>query len=352
VTTSLTPEDLIALGLPPDAELHRAGEAVRPDDGAGHGLASAPAKPDDLSAVFHSVTPIDFFHDLAVRIGAPEAGLARSDRGGGMYLLARSGLALTATADLRPLDDERVAVDASVHPMKVRIHGALGDGVLCFDRESVVGYEFIRHASAEMRGLAEWTPVLAPTFSAPDPDELLGGFDAPSWLTDPLRAVPPRGAYGVCAAVGTLGRLWSPRGTTTPASAAMARLRADDHPWARARRWFDALPAAHRAVVEQLARVECDVLTDALDALLDDDLGPDPDEAVAWLERRDDLSSVAALLRTVPNDPLGVALATLDREAGVRASAWRRLAPLSSHRLEAVAWQSPEAWWGALAEPT
>ena len=135
MTTPLTPEDLIALGLPPDAELHRAGEAVRPDDGAGHGLASAPTAHDDLLGVFRSVTEIDFFHDLAVRIGAPEAGLARSDRGGGMYLLARSGLALTATADLRPLDDERVAVDASVHPMKVRIHGALGDGVLCFDRE-------------------------------------------------------------------------------------------------------------------------------------------------------------------------------------------------------------------------
>ena len=350
MTTPLTPGDLIALGLPPDAELHRAGEAVRPDDGAGHGLASAPSADDDLLGAFRSVTEIDFFHDLAVRLGAPEAGLARADRGGGMYLLARAGLALTATADLRPLDDERVAVDASLHPMKVRIRGALGDGVLCFDRDAVVGYELVRHAPAEMRGLAGWTPAPAPTLSPPDPDELLGGFDAPSWLTDPLRAAPPRGAYGVCAAVGTLGRLWSPRGTTTPTAAAMARLRADDHPWARARRWFDALPAAHRAVVEQLARVECDALTGALDPVLDD--GSDPDDAVAWLERRDDLASVAALLRTAPDDLLGAALAALDREAGVRASAWRRLAPISSRRLEALAWQSPEAWWGALAEPT
>ncbi len=74
-------------------------------------------------------------------------------------------------------------------------------------------------------------------------------------------------------------------------------------------------------------------------------------DAVALLERRDDLASVAALLRPSPDDPLGAALAALDRAAGVRASAWRRLAPLSSPRLEAVAWQSPEAWWAALAGP-
>jgi hypothetical protein len=169
-------------------------------------------------------------------------------------------------------------------------------------------------------------------------------------MTDPLRpSSPPRGAYAVCAAVGTLGRLWSPRKTGTPAAAAMARLRADDHPWARARRWFDALPAGHRAAVGELARAECGALTDALGDLAEDAFAAA--DAVALLERRDDLASVAALLRTSPDDPLGAALAALDREAGVRASAWRRLAPLGSARLEAVAWQSPEAWWAALAGP-
>lgn len=340
MTTPLSPDALLALGLPPDAQLRPAGAAAPADDGVAHGLASAPAAPDDLRAALRSITPIDFFPALAARIGAPEADLGRVDGHRGIFLLAFPGLDLTAGPGLRPIDDERVAVDASARPVDVRVRGPLGDGVLRFDGDHVAGFEVVRRPSPAAP--ADLTPP-------PAPDALLGGFDAPAWMTDPLRPSPPRGAYAACAAVATLGRLWSPRKTGTPAAAAMARLRADDHPWARARRWFDALPAGHRALVGELARAECDALTDALDGLTDD--GFTAADAVALLERRDDLASVAALLRTSPDDPLGSALAALDREAGLRASAWRRLAPLSSARLEAVAWQSPEAWWAALAGP-
>ena len=34
-----------------------------------------------------------------------------------------------------------------------------------------------------------------------------------------------------------------------------------------------------------------------------------------------------------------------------RATFWRWLSPIVSPRLEAVAWQSPEAWWAAPAGP-
>ena len=350
--TPFSAEDLTALGLPPEAELRRLGEEALPDDGVGHGLANAPSAPltaQELRRALSSVTPVEAFREMAERIGAPDADLVRADGRRGLFLLAFPGVVLTAPADLDPLDEERVTVDASARPVKVRVRGPLGDGVLRFEGDHVTLFEVLRPASPEMMSLSDWTPAPAPTIAAPDPEALLGGFDAPAWLTDPLRADPPRGPYGVCAAVGTLGRLWSPRGTSTPAAAAMARLVADDHPWARARRWFDALPERHRTAVEQLARVERDVLVDALDALDHGDTETARADAVAWLERRDDLASVAALLRTTADDPLGAALASLDREAGVRATFWRWISPVVSPRLEAVAWQSPDAWWAAPA---
>ncbi len=347
-----TPEELSLLGLDPAASLRLVGEEAGADDGLGHGFAGAPSTPLPPEAVrrsLSSVTPIERFDEMAVRLGAPEAGLARADGRRGVYLLAFPGLALSATEGIDPLDHERVAVDASARTVTLRLSGPLGDGVLRFASDQIAWFDILRGASPEMRSLSNWTPPPAPTIPPPDPDALLGGFDAPGWMTASLLADPPRGAYGVCAAVGTLGRLWSPHRTTTLASEAMARLVADDHPWARARRWFDALPTGHRAVVEQLARVECGSLADALDALTDEDRETARVDGLAWLERRDDLASVAALLRTSPDDPLGVALASLDREAGVRATLWRWISPIASPRLEAVAWQSPEAWWGAPA---
>ncbi len=343
----LTPEELSALDLPPDVELRRAGGERRPDGGVGYGLASA-TPTGDLHLALRSVTRVEGFGEVASEVGADEAELAWSDSLRGLYLLATPGLDLSSTAELARVDDESVAVDATAHPVLVRALGPRGEFVLRFTRDEVAWFEVPRRASPEMATLADWTPPPAPAVPAPDPDALLGGFDAPAWMTDPLRADPPRDAYGVCAAVGTLGRLWSHLGTSTTAAAARARLRADDHPWARARRWFDALPEGHRGVIDALARVECGALSDALDRFDDADREAARPEALAWLERRDDLASVTALLGTTPDDPLGAALAALDREAGVRATLWRWLSPLSSPRLAAVAWQSPEAWW---AEP-
>ncbi len=345
--TPPTPEELVALELPPDVELRHTGGERRPESGVGFGLAgTTPA--GDLGVSLRSVTRVEGFSEVASGAGADEADLAWSDTLRGLYLLATPGLAIFSTADLAPLDEDSVAVDATARPVLVRALGPRGEFVLRFTRDEVAWFEVPRRASAEMASLADWTPPPAPVIPAPDPDALLGGFDAPAWMTSPLRADPPRDAYGVCAAVGTLGRLWSHLGTTTTAAAAMARLRADDHPWARARRWFDALPAGHRAAVDALARVECGAMSDALDRFDEADREADRPEAVAWLERRDDLASITALLGTTSRDPLGIALAALDREAGVRATLWRWLSPITSPRLAAVAWQSPEAWW---AEP-
>ncbi len=334
----LTPEELTALDLPPDVELRRAGGERRPDGGVGYGLASAtPA--GDLHLALRSVTRVEGFGEVASGVGADEADLAWSDSLRGLYLLATRGLELSSTADLTRLDEDSVAVDATAHPVLVRALGPRGEFVLRFTRDEVAWFEVSRKASAPP----------SPAIPAPDPDALLGGFDAPGWMTDPLRVAPPRDAYAVCAAVGTLGRLWSHLGTTTTAADARARLRADDHPWARARRWFDALPAGYRPAVDARARAECGALSDALDHFDDADREAARPEALAWLERRDDLASVAALLGTTPDDPLGAALAALDRAAGVRATLWRWLSPLTSPRLVAVAWQSPEAWWAGPA---
>lgn len=193
------------------------------------------------------------------------------------------------------------------------------------------------------------TPPARPSLASPGAEALLGGLDAPAWLTAPLDPSLRLDAYAVVAAVGTLGRLWSPRGTSTPVAAAMARVRAHDNPLARAIRWARALPAETCVAVTALARVEVDALAEALEALGSGDHA-DPADACAWLERRDDLASAATLLGAAgQGDALQSWLDGLDDHARTHATTWGMLSPVASPRLAAVAWQEPEAWWAAFA---
>jgi len=337
-----------ALGIDPEVVPRRIGHDRPADDHVGRGWSAAPARSlavADLRRRFASRTEVTSFEEAAAGIGAPEASVARADRHPDLFQLSLPGLAVDASGDVRALD-EVWYVDARAGEALVRARGPAGDLLLRFEGTLFEWYDLPTTASAAMRSLADRSRP-----DAPAPDALLGGFDAPAWLTAPLARAPREDPYAVCAAVGTLGRLWAPRGTATAPADALARLMEDDDPMARAHRWFAALPQDARAVVDELARAEAGALADALDALADlaaDDRDLAREDAARWLERRDGLASVARLLRPAPDGALAAALTALDRRAATLATLWRLLAPIRTPRLDAVAWQEPDVWW---AEP-
>ncbi|MFO0609565.1 MAG: hypothetical protein U0324_40755 [Polyangiales bacterium] len=333
--TPLTDDERRALGIDPAVVPSPRGDDRATDDGVGRGFSNPPAEPEALTtlrAQFASFTFVEGFAVTAAALGAPEATVARADRQRGLYQLDPVGLAIDVIGDAHAFGGCWY-VDARRGRVLVRARGLTRDCLLRFEGDVFEWFDLPAAA----------TPAVAPPLA----DALLGGFDAPAWLTAPLAQAPREDPFAVFAAVGTVGRLWAPRGTSTTPAEALARLMAGDDPMARARRWADAAPAEVRDAVARLASVEADVLADALDAL--DDA---PDDALRWLERRDDLASVARLLAPAPDAPLSRALAALDRRAVTHASLWRMLSPLRSPRLDAVAWQEPDAWWAAPARAT
>lgn len=356
MTLPLTDDERRALGIAPATKPMLVGRDEAADDGVGHGFSQPPDAPVDLAALrehFASISEVENFAATAARLGAPEASVARADRQRGQYQIAPEGLAIDVIGDARE-SGGCWYVDARRGRVLVRARGLAGDCLLRFEGDMFEWFDLPTTASSAMRTLAGWAPSDIPTVDPPSVDALLGGFDAPAWLTTPLAQVSPKDPFAVFAAVGTVGRLWAPRGTSTPASEALARLMADDDPMARASRWGEAVSENVRDVVSRLAAVEADALSDALDDLQDalQDETSARDDAIRWLERRDDLASVIRLVAPARDAPLLRAVVALDRRASTHASLWRALSPLRSPRLDAVAWQEPDAWWASPARST
>lgn len=343
-------DELASLGLNPQTALTLEAEASAPDDGVARGLSLEPLDPEALSEHLASVTLLAPFAATAARLGDAEAALTRADRRRGIYCLSPESLELVSTARAARDPEGNWIIDARGGREFVHLRGPGGDALLTFEGDDFAAYELRREASAAMKAVGAWAPRSTPSLAAPSALALLGGLDAPPWLTAPL-ARDTADPYAVAVAVGAVGRLWSPEGGDA-AREAMARLRRRDDPLSRARAWFAALPRDARESALDLACVEAESLAAQLDELTDGasvDLAGARAEALAWLERRDDLASLAALLAEGDAPPrLSALLASLDRAARTRATMWLALAPLRSARLEQVAWQEPDAWW---AEP-
>jgi len=206
----------------------------------------------------------------------------------------------------------------------------------------------MRHRQAArpspLRALAGWSPEPCPDLDPPAVDDLLGGLDAPAWLVDPLARATRGDPFLVLEAVGSVARLWAPRGTATSPAEALARLVAGDDPAARASRWVGSLDPAALDAAALHAEVAADVLADELDGLAGG--GDAAGDAVRWLERRDELASVCWALGG-GRGRLDAAVASLDRAARTHASLWLLAAEEAalSPRLAAVAWQEPRSWW-------
>ncbi|MEZ4392144.1 MAG: hypothetical protein R3A48_13695 [Polyangiales bacterium] len=340
-------DELATLGLDPQTALTLEAEASAPDDGVARGFASDPLDAVALAAHLASVTHLASFERTAARLGEPEAVIARADRRRGLYCLSLESLELVQPARATRDGEGNWIVDALGGRELVHVRGPGGDALLAFEGDAFAAYEVPREARS---AVGAGSPREVPSAVAPEVDALLGGLDAPAWLTAPL-ARDTTDPYAVAAAVGAVGRLWSPEGGGD-AREAMARLRRGDDPLSRARAWFAALPPQAREAALDLACVEADSLAAQLDTLTERvsvDLDAARVEALAWLERRDDLATLTSLLRA-GELPAGLRarLASLDRAARTRATMWIALSPRSTPRLLQVSWQEPDAWW---AEP-
>lgn len=350
----LTEEQRQALGLAPDTPIEIEGRDLPHDNGVGLGLStSTTASEADLKYFQTSMSLVGGFGATAERLGAPEASLARSDLASWLFVLTPGSLSVDAVGAAVDRIDCWV-IDARTEDVHVVLSGPSGQALLSFEGPAVEWGRVAPVASDELRSLSTWAPPERPTIASPGADALLGGFDAPAWLTAPLDSSLLLDAFAVVAAVGTLGRLWSPRDTRTPFVEAMARVRAHDDPLGRAIAWARTLPPEACLAAEELARLEVDALVGSLESLTlgtADDLALSPEDARAWLERRDDLASVATLLGAVGRGaPLRAWLDSLDRHARTHVSTLGALAPIGSPRLGAVAWQEPDAWWASFSE--
>ncbi len=349
----LTEEQRQQLGLPPGTLIEIEGKNLPRDSGVGLGFAShADDAPRDLKYLETAMSLVGDFGATAERLGAPEASLARSDLASWLFLLTPGGLSVDVLGGAVERPDCWL-IDARKEDVRFVLSGPSGQALLSFEGSEVEWGRVVSAASKELLAMAAGVPSERPLVTSPGADALLGGFDAPAWLTAPLDPTLHLDAFAVVAAVGTLGRLWSPRGTRTTAAAALARVRANDDPLARAIAWARALPPDTSRAAAELARLEVDALGLALEPLATgatDDLLAARDDARAWLERRDDLASVATLLTAVGVASLRAWLEPLDRHARTHATTWGALAPIASPRLVAISWQEPDAWWAAFVE--
>lgn len=344
-------DELASLGLNPQTALTLEAEASAPDDGVARGLSSAPLDAAALSAQLASVTRLAAFDRTASRLGEADAALTRADRRRGLYCLSLESLELVLPARATRDGEGNWIVDAQAGREIVHVRGPGGDALLAFEGDDFAAYELHREASEAMKAVGAWVPRAVPSVVALEVDALLEGLDAPAWLIAPL-ARDTTDPYAVAVAVGAVGRLWSPEGGDA-AREAMARLRRGDDPLSRARAWFAELPREAREAALDLACVEAESLAAQLDELahgVTGDLAAARVDALAWIERRDDLASLASLLRAGDVPPrLSASLASLDRAARTRATMWIALSPLSSPRLRQVSWQEPDAWWAQAA---
>lgn len=194
--------------------------------------------------------------------------------------------------------------------------------------------------------LAAFQPVPPPVMPPTNIMEVLGIEKVAPWMRDVIDEAEASGdAYRVCAAVGTIARLWTPRdGGLHPQS--LASLLSDGrNPVTRCRAWFTALPAKVIEHVHAIGSYSADGIHDHCFKIA---TSGTRDELRALIIDRDDAESVSWMLRwTRFGNNLAGYLGSVDRRLPIES--FRRIAPdgfPADDRIGAVSWQEPEAWWG------
>jgi hypothetical protein len=346
--SSLPNELLLALGLAP-ADVEPLASAAPPSDQTGYGLAPGAAAAVGIDEIAHSA----WFSPANLELAAPELESVRYwDLDPRVVALEASHEAVLKSEGDVLLDEGRVVLDGRARGCAVRLATAAGELVVT----NVAGRILVLRvlSSSMTRERAELAPREdEPVSAVPSPEHLLDGLGCAAWLLEATKALAlsSRLADRV-AALGLLGRAWSP-----PDAAARAAFARGDLvvPIVRVRAWAETLAEPTLDSLTTIALRDAEDWQRALESELLS-LVADPEAgaplAVLLLHRRDNLESIAWVLDSVGRgDRLRLQLDELDARSRTHASALRAAGEVlaADERLASLAWQAPEFWWGQLA---
>jgi hypothetical protein len=352
-----------ALGIPGEVRIETVGRFDLPPPTRGWGRQAraatvTPTEPERLADVFRQRA----FGFSAVPVSGPEPDvgeLVSVDELPGLFLLRTEGRAVVRSGRWDAFDDTgELALDARAAPVIVRIEG---DRALHVLRLTATGWIVVRvfeRAAALEEALARTRAPRAPGIDLPPVPAAVTGPEVSGWLRQAaLRRISSADPLDRAAGVGVVLRLWTPAdpdetGRLLGVDRAVAGT--PDH---AAADWARSLTDEAR---EGLLRAAADLLDEvagSLEILSDLVVAEDAAaESVAahLVTRRDDIESILALLRAARDGERAGALAEdagrFDEDAATRLSAFLAVElPALTELLSAVAWQEPDAWWGALA---
>ncbi|MDP3278385.1 MAG: hypothetical protein Q8Q09_24565 [Deltaproteobacteria bacterium] len=306
------------------------------------GLASSqPLTSQDLEAA----TVLEPMSDRLHAIGAVQAALVASPWRAGVYALDAEGLSVEFSRGVARMDDDRLLIDGRDGRQHVVCTRGTSRVLLSFEGPRHWLYELAAPSSV---GLSVEIEIMA---EIPDLSVIAPEVKVPTWM-HVRYAAASRGEslYGRVAAVGVVGRLL-PTGAMLEAwgaGALRAMLSAED-PASRADRWWRSLDVRVRGAAGMLALRECDDLEADLEelvAMCSEQANQGATRATRWFERRDDLESIAQLLRDDPSGALvREQLAQLDERARMLATTWAELGQTPSDQLQTSAREDPGTWW-------
>lgn len=336
---------LSRLGLAYEAAGETLTEAVAPSN-LGRGLV---AHKPSLASAFEGALELSALSAKLLELGGAHEAVVASRSAPGLFACDTEGFTARMSDGVARAEDGRLIVDAQLAPQQ-----------LLLEREGVRALLEFEGSSASLFPLSPAEPLSLPVPSplslpgAPPMDSLLADLTAPAWLAEAYARDSGGSLLARCEAVGRLGRLWSTAAMHRASGPAAldALLRGED-PGTRARAWFAALDEVTREELFAHAQHECDLLAEELEGLLlhaaEGERAFASRLAVRWLERRDDLESLAVLAAKCEGvEVLRQQLGVLDDEARTHATLWRDLAPLRSEQLDTSASEDVGTWWTEL----
>ncbi len=340
--STISAETIAALGLDPDVEVRVEGRDVPPPDTVANMATIAEVV---TLAMLLQGDVRDYPSSREINLASASADLGGIEVHAWdkdpdiIFVTARHGQ-VKAWGPHQTLSSRELVIDTRRQPAAAR--------VTTFDYDLVI----IKNPGEPV----SWGRPVATAEVKVDLDALLRDVTCQPWLLEEAKAfAEAQSPINSATAAGLIGRLWSaPENQVQLPSFKTDTQEQNNSPRQRAIQWFMALDASSRTAVEKSAEVEAMALEEQLPALCNAVSAPGPaavERAQAWLLQRDDLESVAWLLRQAGIGlQLSPMLAHLDLRAAVSVTAFAKSTSLSSiPRLAAVARQEPECWWGRLA---